>query len=117
MLKTLYKVSQTENADRRNAIVSFLEKHSIPFRVQKGTVFQKEAENIIVSLGICSKRTVFGAHYDSIEGSTGANDNASGVCVLLELAKHLLNAHPSPDIDIVFFRHGGNGWNRQHALY
>jgi Zn-dependent M28 family amino/carboxypeptidase len=32
---------------------------------------------------------VIGAHYDSVSGSPGANDNASGVAALLELA-HLL---------------------------
>lgn len=32
---------------------------------------------------------VVGAHYDSVPGSPGANDNASGVAVLLELARAL----------------------------
>jgi hypothetical protein len=32
---------------------------------------------------------VIGAHYDAVEGSPGANDNASGVAVLLELARTL----------------------------
>jgi hypothetical protein len=30
---------------------------------------------------------VIGAHYDSVQGSPGANDNASGVAVLLELSR------------------------------
>jgi hypothetical protein len=32
---------------------------------------------------------VIGAHYDSVEGSPGANDNASGVAALIELARLL----------------------------
>jgi len=32
---------------------------------------------------------VIGAHYDSAEGSPGGNDNASGVAVLIELAREL----------------------------
>ena len=32
---------------------------------------------------------VIGAHYDAVEGSPGANDNASGVAVLLELIRTL----------------------------
>jgi hypothetical protein len=32
---------------------------------------------------------IVGAHYDSYEGLPGANDNASGVAVLLELVRHL----------------------------
>jgi acetylornithine deacetylase/succinyl-diaminopimelate desuccinylase-like protein len=38
---------------------------------------------------------VVGAHYDSISGSPGANDNASGVAALLELARQFNN----PGID------------------
>ncbi len=38
---------------------------------------------------------VVGAHYDSLEGCPGANDNASGVAVLLELAR-LLGGRPLP---------------------
>jgi Zn-dependent M28 family amino/carboxypeptidase len=31
---------------------------------------------------------IIGAHYDSVEGAPGANDNASGVAALLELSRH-----------------------------
>ena len=34
---------------------------------------------------------VVGAHYDTVPGSPGADDNASGIAVLLELAAHLKN--------------------------
>ncbi len=37
---------------------------------------------------------VVGAHYDSFRGSPGANDNASGVAAVLELANHF-KAHPA----------------------
>jgi hypothetical protein len=32
---------------------------------------------------------VIGAHYDTVQGSPGANDNGSGVAALLEIARHL----------------------------
>jgi Zn-dependent M28 family amino/carboxypeptidase len=37
----------------------------------------------------CSAPLVIGAHYDAVEGSPGADDNASGLVVLLELAQRL----------------------------
>jgi Zn-dependent M28 family amino/carboxypeptidase len=37
---------------------------------------------------------VVGAHYDSVDGAPGANDNASGVAALVELAR-LLRARPT----------------------
>jgi len=37
---------------------------------------------------------VVGAHYDAVRGTPGANDNASGVAVLLELARTLPDVQP-----------------------
>jgi hypothetical protein len=50
--------------------------------------------NIIVDLapGFKGKRLLFSAHYDAVKGSPGANDNASGVAVLLGLCRELNNA-------------------------
>jgi len=41
---------------------------------------------------------VVGAHYDSVVGSPGANDNATGVAALLELAR-LLTPGRGPTVD------------------
>lgn len=38
---------------------------------------------------------VIGAHYDSVPGSPGADDNASGVAALLELARMLATQNPA----------------------
>ncbi|HXE99691.1 MAG TPA: M28 family peptidase [Solirubrobacterales bacterium] len=48
---------------------------------------------------------VVGAHHDTkdIRGFVGANDGASGVAVLLELARGLPRRLPGPSIDLVFF--------------
>jgi hypothetical protein len=43
---------------------------------------------------------VIGAHYDSVADSPGANDNASGVAVMLELAR--LNATSAPPVTVRF---------------
>lgn len=44
-----------------------------------------------------------GAHYDSVQGSPGANDNASGVAALLELSRALRQAKPPCTIRFVAF--------------
>ncbi len=38
-----------------------------------------------------SMRYILGAHYDSVEGTVGADDNASAVAVQLEVARNLVN--------------------------
>jgi hypothetical protein len=46
---------------------------------------------------------VIGAHYDSPPGSPGADDNASGTAVLLELARLLRDAKPACTLRFVAF--------------
>jgi hypothetical protein len=46
---------------------------------------------------------VVGAHYDSVIGSPGANDNASGVAALVEIARGLVHAKPSRTVRFVAF--------------
>ena len=46
---------------------------------------------------------VVGAHYDSAHGTAGANDNASGVAVLLSLAREFKNRRVKSDLRFVAF--------------
>jgi hypothetical protein len=46
---------------------------------------------------------IVGAHYDSVSGSPGANDNASGVAALLELARNLEAQEPERTLRFVSF--------------
>jgi Zn-dependent M28 family amino/carboxypeptidase len=46
---------------------------------------------------------VVGAHYDTVPGSPGADDNASGVAALIELARALRDAAPARTIRLVAF--------------
>ena len=64
----------------------------------------KTSQNVfIVVPGTTSDRLILGAHIDSKPPSPGANDDASGVGILLEIAR-LLKAKPPPrTVEIVFF--------------
>ena len=46
---------------------------------------------------------LLGAHYDSVVGSPGANDNATGVAALLELARRLAEDRPARSVRFVAF--------------
>jgi hypothetical protein len=46
---------------------------------------------------------IVGAHYDSVSGSPGANDNASGVAALLELARNFKEERPERTLRFVAF--------------
>ena len=46
---------------------------------------------------------IIGAHYDSVMGAPGANDNGSGVAALLELSRLMLENRPECSLRFVAF--------------
>lgn len=61
----------------------------VPMR-QTFMAYRKPVSNIVVEKNGASQRIiVVGAHYDSVPGSPGADDNASAVAGLIELARML----------------------------
>jgi len=50
-----------------------------------------------------ARSIVIGAHYDSVFGAPGANDNGSGVAALLELARLFRGWQPKHRLRLVFF--------------
>lgn len=55
------------------------------YRVQGNHV--RNLEVMLHGSDVTAKTVVVGAHYDTVAGSPGANDNASGVAAVLELAR------------------------------
>jgi Zn-dependent M28 family amino/carboxypeptidase len=52
---------------------------------------------------------VVGAHIDSVPGSPGADDNASGVAAIMEAARVLANAQLDMRVDFIFFTNEEKG--------
>jgi hypothetical protein len=68
------------------------------------TVDGHEYANVIARFGpVTAERVVVGAHYDAVTGTPGADDNASGVASLLELAHLLGQQIPRTRIELVAF--------------
>jgi Zn-dependent M28 family amino/carboxypeptidase len=66
----------------------------------------KTYENLIAEIAggeRASEIVVVGAHYDSVVGSPGANDNGSGVAALLALARRLADSRPTLTLRLVAF--------------
>jgi len=65
-----------------------------------------EVDNLEVEWGgaaAAQEIVVLGAHYDSFAGTPGANDNASGVAALLEIARLLAGLRPARTLRLVAF--------------
>lgn len=69
-------------------------------------VAKKQCHNLIAERKETTKSdeiAVICAHYDSAPGAAGANDNASGVAALLELAKKFSQVNPDRTLRLAFF--------------
>ena len=73
----------------------------LPFDVLDGQVRNIEVE--IAGSSAAGEIVVVGAHYDSVTSSPGADDNASGVAVLLELARRFQSVRPERTLRFVAF--------------
>jgi Zn-dependent M28 family amino/carboxypeptidase len=64
------------------------------------------SENLEVTIRGSTKPTeiiLVGAHYDTVQGSPGANDNASGVAALLEISRDFASLRPERTVRFVAF--------------
>jgi hypothetical protein len=83
-----------EELRRAGAVVEF---QKVPVR---GTIYR----NVIGRIGTGKQRKlILGAHYDSFGGTPGADDNASGVAGLLELARMIAANPPDAEIELVAY--------------
>jgi len=71
-----------------------------------------ESANVIaVKRGASSQEIVVGAHYDSVDVGRGADDNASGVAVMLEAAARVRPVETPYTIQFVAFGAEEMGWH------
>ena len=65
---------------------------------------ERYADNLIMEIpGATSEVVIIGAHYDSVDESPGADDNASGVAGLLALARRFAGAKPARTLRFIAF--------------
>lgn len=73
-------------------------------QIQEFTVSNKKYQNVRCFFGPTgSPRTIIGAHYDTHGKTPGADDNASGVAGLIELAYLFGNNLPETEIELVAY--------------
>jgi Zn-dependent M28 family amino/carboxypeptidase len=108
MIDFIKTIEMKDNNVRRSKIIEQLETIGCDYTVQtypfKNST--EEGHNVIVRLGDSCQKIVIGAHYDVAQGSGGANDNGSGVSILLKFIQDFKTLDElSNSIDVVFFDH------------
>ncbi len=102
------ELEKRDNNEKRQFIKNFLTYRSISFHSQPVRTLFSNGENIIVDYPFdgsnnSKKRIFLTAHYDTWFGAPGANDNASGVAVLLGFIERLLKEKMNQSLRIIFF--------------
>jgi Zn-dependent M28 family amino/carboxypeptidase len=88
-------------------------------RLQRYQVRQQEFANIIAEIEGGARRreiVVVGAHYDTHRNSPGADDNASAVAALLQLARALAGTHPARTLRFVAFTNEERPFTRTRRM-
>jgi hypothetical protein len=73
------------------------------FRYEVAGQTVSNLEAILVGTENVQGNIIVGAHYDSVAGTVGANDNASGVAAVLELARLFKTIKPRRTVRFLFF--------------
>ena len=91
LLEYVRTLEYKSNLMRGQQVQSILKSLGIEPSIQECHLLK--IKNIVVDFSPDSERKIllFSAHYDAVKGSPGANDNASGVAVLLGLCRELRN--------------------------
>ncbi|KFF20518.1 peptidase M28 [Chryseobacterium sp. JM1] len=97
-----------KNMDQLNTIADYIKqdfsKYGDSTTFQEYNVEGKIFKNVITSFGTeHQKRIIIGAHYDVCGDQQGADDNATGVTALLELARMLKGQKLNYRIDLVAY--------------
>jgi hypothetical protein len=94
-----------ENLDRCAEYIStHLKDAGATVAIQEFTVGATTYRNVIGRFGVGKERKIIvGAHYDSCGDTPGADDNASGVAGLLELARLIGKDQPDVEIELVAY--------------
>ncbi len=93
-----------KNIERtRDYIENFYQSIGIPVHCEPYEYRNFTVSNVVAEISFCdnpTKRYVVGAHYDSVVGTVGADDNASAVAVQLETARQLNMLKDRQELDM-----------------
>ena len=103
MLNNVKFIANKDINKRRYSLLQILDNNNIEYTLTNRKIGENYVKNIIVNFNNNGKKIVIGAHYDNLEGSIGANDNITGVVILIEVIKYIKEKHIDKNIEIVFF--------------
>ncbi len=84
-------------------IENFYQGIGVPVHCESYPYRNYTVANVVAEISFCdtpTKQYLVGAHYDSVAGTVGADDNASAIAVQLETARHLNALKGNQELDL-----------------
>ena len=93
LLRIIKKLEYKSDLERLKTTKQILQSKNINFIEQKYSFKIFEGTNLIVDVGNLKskKHIILSAHFDVVSGSPGANDDASGIAILIDVIETLKN--------------------------
>lgn len=104
------------SAEKGNALIARTQNTQVNLNVN-GQRQAVTGRNVIAHLpGVTQPKMILGGHYDSVPGSPGANDNASGTAVVLAIARNLSSTPLAGQVWFVAFDGEEDGLHGSRAF-
>jgi len=105
LLDYVKQLEYKSDLERLNTIKQILKSKNIKFIEQNYTYFNFKGTNIIVDCGNLKskKHIILSAHFDVVPNSPGANDDASGIAILIDVIEKISKLKLKNKIRIIFF--------------
>ncbi len=105
LLNYIKQLEYKSDSERLAIVKQILRSNKIKFIEQKYKYLTFKGTNIIVDIGNLKskKHIILSAHYDVVHGSPGANDDASGIAILIDVIDRLKKLDLNNRIRVIFF--------------
>ena len=105
LLDYVKQLEYKSDSERLKTIKNILKSKNIKFIEQKFNLKIFEGTNLIVDVGNLSskKHIILSAHFDVVPGSPGANDDASGIAILIDVIEKIRKLKLKNKIRVIFF--------------
>lgn len=105
LLDYVKKLEYKSDSERLNTLRSIFKNKDIKFIEQKYTYLTFQGTNIIVDCGNLksNKHIILSAHFDVVSNSPGANDDASGIAILIDVIEKIKKLKLKNKVRVIFF--------------
>ena len=90
LMDLVLELEGMNDEERMDVLLKYLQGKSYEYDLERFSYKGEDGTNIILELGRGNKEIIIASNYDSFENSPGANGNASGVSVLLDVYRRVL---------------------------